>query len=244
MKTGTQPSLEDAIAGRYDFNIKAIFSEAWKKTDGLKGRFWKALILVLIITIVTTMIAFSVDAMFFPANNPEAAMAPHPVAQLLQMVFSIFLTTPLFAGLLMLCIKQCVGVFAPFNTVFQYVSYWKKLWAYPVAMTVLALASAYSADIPMMRFIVFLLMTFIVVTYFMFIPLVVEKNLSTWEAMEASRKTIFHHWLKTLWFMIVIGLIMVASALTLGIALIWTLPWIYNAIAMLYITMFGVQEKT
>jgi uncharacterized membrane protein len=156
------------------------------------------------------------------------------------MIFSIFITTPLFAGLLMLSIKHCSGTMVPANSVFNYFSYWKKLWIYPVVMTAIALIQ--ELDIGALSFIVFLLMIFLAVTYFMFIPLVAEKNLSTWEALETSRKTIFHHWFKTLWFIILIGLIMLGSMLTLGIALIWTLPWIYNAIAVLYRNMFGVQQ--
>lgn len=237
-------NIENAVAGRYNFQISSIFGEAWEKTVGVKGRFWGAFILIFIITIVLTSIAFGIDFLVLgvPDTTSENAMAtsPHPVANIIQMIFSIFITTPLFAGLLMLSIKHCVGITVPASSVFNYFSYWKKLWVYPVVMTGITLVQ--TLDIGILSFIAFLLMLFLAVTYFMFIPLIADKNLPIMEALESSRKTIFHHWFKMLWFLILIGLIMIASGLTLGIALIWTLPWVYNAIAILYRNMFGVQQ--
>jgi hypothetical protein len=52
-------NIESAVAGRYTFDISSIFGEAWEKTVGIKGRFWKAFILIFIITLVLSIIAFS-----------------------------------------------------------------------------------------------------------------------------------------------------------------------------------------
>jgi hypothetical protein len=237
---GTQSNLENAIAGRYDFNIKGIFSEAWKKTDGFKVTFWKALICMLIITFITSFAAFAIDGVIEGITSAETAASPRPLIQLIEMLFSIFLITPLFAGLIMLSIKRCVGVDLPFSSIFNYFKYWKQLWIYPVAMTVIALIKDLFLDYDSMQLLMFLVLAFITVTYLMFIPLVVEKNMAMWPALEASRKTVFHRWFKVLAFLFVIVLITIASALTLGIAFIWTAPWIYNAIAILYRDIFGI----
>jgi hypothetical protein len=242
MNTELAPSLENGIAGNYSFNIKAIFGEAWEKTKGMKGRFWKALLLILLITLVTSLISVGIDYLIMGPPPSSDNVTGRPVFAIAQMIFSIFLTTPLFAGMLMLCIKHCAGKVVPATSLFEYLPYWKKLWVYPVFMTAITLLHMIFMDMGLIQFLLTLLTIFILVTYAMFIPLIVDKNLSVRTALEASRKTIFHHWFKTLWFTILIGLISVASLLTFGIAYIWTMPWIYNSIALLYRNMFGITQ--
>lgn len=220
-----------------DYQIKKIFSEAWDKVSGLKGRFWAAFLIIIGITVVTSTIAFSVE--YLVMGDPTETNI-HPVAQIIQMIFSVFITTPLFAGVLMLSLRHCEGKVLPFTSVFNYLGYWKKLWVYPVALTVIALVQ--NIDSSLLRFAMTLLTIYLTVTYFMYIPLIADKNLDIIPALELSRKTTSKVWFKTLGFFVLILLIMIASALTLGIAYIWTLPWIYNSIAILYRTLFNTLQ--
>jgi uncharacterized membrane protein len=224
-------------------DTKAIFSEAWKKTEGFKGRFWQALLCIAVIILASSFVSFSINGLLTGTTSAEAMASIHPIAQILQMLFSIFLVTPLFAGLIMLAIKNMTGTAAPFTSIFHYIKYWKELWIYPVIMTILSLIKDLFLDYDSIQLIVLLITLALTVTYLMFIPLVVEKKLHAWDALETSRKTITPQWFRVLWFVIIIGLILVGSALTLGIALIWTLPWIYNAIAILYRHFYGIQTS-
>ena len=40
MTIETNNQFEQGLAGQYDFNIRAMFSEAWQKVKGVKGAYW------------------------------------------------------------------------------------------------------------------------------------------------------------------------------------------------------------
>ncbi|MBI3187471.1 MAG: hypothetical protein HYZ31_06380, partial [Gammaproteobacteria bacterium] len=85
---------------------------------------------------------------------------------------------------------------------------------------------------------------YLMVAYFMAMPLVVEKGLSPWQALEASRKAVSKHWFGFLGFYIVMILIMLVSMLPLGIGLFWTMPMFLIAWGIMYRNMFGCEAKT
>ena len=64
--------------------------------------------------------------------------------------------------------------------------------------------------------------------------------LSPWQALEASRKAITQHWFKVFGLFIVLGLIIIVSAIPLGIGLVWSIPLMVVAMGVLYRTIFGV----
>ena len=82
------------------------------------------------------------------------------------------------------------------------------------------------------------------IAYYMALPLVAEKGLSPWQALEVSRKTISKRWFTMFFFSIVISLIVMASMIPLGIGLIWTLPMMMIAYGIIYRNMFGVRDET
>jgi uncharacterized membrane protein len=71
------------------------------------------------------------------------------------------------------------------------------------------------------------------------IPLVIDRGLSPWQAMEASRKAITQHWFKVFGLIFTLGLMILVSAIPLGIGLIWTLPLTVICMGILYRTIFG-----
>lgn len=78
------------------------------------------------------------------------------------------------------------------------------------------------------------------VAYLLAMALVVERGLSPWQAMEASRQAIGQHWFKVFGLLLLLGAILLVSALPLGIGLIWSLPLSVAALGVLYREIFGV----
>jgi uncharacterized membrane protein len=78
--------------------------------------------------------------------------------------------------------------------------------------------------------------------YMMTYPLIMDKDLSPWEAMEASRKAIHHHWFQIFGLFFVMGLIFIASALPLGIGLFWSIPMGVIMTGIIYRTIFGTEK--
>jgi len=77
------------------------------------------------------------------------------------------------------------------------------------------------------------------------LPLILDQEMSAWEAMEASRKAIHKVWWKVAGTLFLMGLIYTVSALPLGIGLIWTVPMFIVLGGVIYRCLFdvGPQEK-
>ena len=84
---------------------------------------------------------------------------------------------------------------------------------------------------------------YLAIAYMLALPLAMERKLSPWEALEASRKAITQRWFKVFGLMLVLSLIMILSMIPLGIGLIWTFPMFIIAVGILYRTIFGVLPR-
>jgi len=247
--TTEQPShgsLEKGISGQYNFDIPAIFREAWQKTRGIKATYWKAIIIFLVITLLILAVRFGFDFLAVIIYNTLGLPKPQIHALIatqhdLLGLITIFITAPLGVGLLMIGIRHCANLPVTAKSLVSYYPYWRKLWVRQFILVVITSISQLHLIPYILPIILFFLSIYVIVSYLMFEPLIVEKQLSVWDALETSRKTIAHHWFKTLWFLFLFILITLGSVLTLGIAFIWTLPWLNNATGILYREMFGVQ---
>ncbi|HEX8955822.1 MAG TPA: DUF975 family protein, partial [Burkholderiaceae bacterium] len=75
--------------------------------------------------------------------------------------------------------------------------------------------------------------------------LIVDKKLGIWEALETSRKALTQCWFRVFFLALTYLLIMILSALPLGIGLIWTLPMGVVLKGIVYREVFGfAQEMT
>lgn len=259
------PSLENAIAGHFDFRIRSILGEAWKKTKGIKATYWKALILMLLVTLAILAVEFFAGIIIGVIGtllNAEK-ITLHQIAAIANEIFrvlSIFITAPLSAGILMIGIKHCCyEESSTAKSIFYYYHYWRRLWVYPVLLILLGIIDTIAIILihtllpaaptlahlveALVHIVIVVLFFYFIVSWFLFPLLVVEKQLNTREALSASRKAIGHHWFKTFGFLLLSGAIVIGSLLTLGILLIWTLPMMNNSMAILYREIFGTQKN-
>ena len=83
---------------------------------------------------------------------------------------------------------------------------------------------------------------YLAVSYMFALPLVAERRLGFWDAMEASRKTVGRHWWGWLGFAILIWLVStLLGALACGVGLIFTLPLARAIFAAAYDGIFGAR---
>ena len=85
---------------------------------------------------------------------------------------------------------------------------------------------------------------YLMFAYIYAMPLIVEKNLSIWQALETSRKAITRVWFRFFGFLWLLSLINMLAVFTLGIAWIWTIPWSVLAFSMVYTRLFGAEAQT
>ena len=80
---------------------------------------------------------------------------------------------------------------------------------------------------------------YLAVGYAFVIPLIIDRGMPVWEAMELSRTTVHKHWFQTFGLLLAAGLLLIGSAMLFGVGLIVTLPLCTAAIMFAYEDLFG-----
>lgn len=215
-------TLEDAVAGRYDFSIEAVVSEAWQRVRGSKQVLLTAAIAIFV---GVSVVSWLLRALLIGDSIEDAGL----VRRALFQAALCGLAYPFVVGLLMLGIRRAAGT--PIEAIGA-IGYLDR--ARPVAI-----AAVLMAVLTVLGFALFYLPgLYLTVAWLFSLPLIVDKGLGPWEAMEASRRAVTHHWFKVFGTMLVLGLIGIVGAITL-VGAVWTIPLWIIGYGVLYRTIFG-----
>ncbi|MAR90705.1 MAG: hypothetical protein CML06_07460 [Pseudomonadales bacterium] len=225
-------SLDAALAGEYEVGIADILSEAWQKTKGIKRYVLGAgLLMYLVMFVVIFVISFA--TVMLTGTDPESTGPMAVLVQLVLQVVMMAVVLPFSAGIFIMCLKQVQGQQPEFGDLF---SCFNKTGTLLLSMILMYI----------MIFIGYLLFIlpgiYLTFAYVMAIPLIVDRDLGPWEALETSRKAITKHWFAVFGFMILMSLIMFVSMIPLLLGLIWTIPMMAVAMALLYRNIFGITR--
>ena len=196
-----QGSLARGVAGEFDLQIGDVFSEAWQLVSGSKGVIIGSLV-------VLYMVAFGVLALVFvlwpPVNGEQ------PVQAQIVNFASNFITYPIMGGMMIYAVKRAAkDPSASFADTFAYFS------------RVLPIVLLYIFQGLLMVFGFLLLVLpgiYLAVAYVLALPLLLDKQLGVWAALETSRKAITNVWFKFAAIVFVASLAATfGTILTLGI---------------------------
>jgi hypothetical protein len=218
---GASGSLDDALAGRYTFEVGEVMREAWSLTRGMKGAFWGGASLLYLGYLAAAVIG----GMLFK-DSPA-----------LRMVLNILLgglAPVLFIGLIAMGVRRAAGLRIDHRTALG--SFDKAVPAFIAGLlsTLLTYVGLILLVIPGV---------YLAVGYCMSLPLIADRNLRPWQAMETSRKAVTKRWFQYFGLFVAVGLLVLASAIPLGIGVIWTAPWALNVIGVAYRRTFGVAQS-
>lgn len=220
-------SVERGLAGDYQFTIGEILAEAWKKTNGSKGTFFLANLLYMAVLFGVGFVVRLATAIF-----DEVGLDLFDVLnQLIPLAFAM----PMVGGIWILAIRR--GASVPTSPIIV-LSYFHLL----LPMLGLVLMTYIFVGIGLALLVIPGL--YLSVGYALAVPLLVEKGLGPWEALETSRKAVTKDWFHVLGLSLVLGLINIATVVTLLIGLIWTLPLTYISMGILYRKVFGIEQST
>jgi uncharacterized membrane protein len=79
--------------------------------------------------------------------------------------------------------------------------------------------------------------------YMFAFPLILEKNMDFWEAMETSRKVVTKNIFELSVFMLVLYIFMIIGVMLLFVGFLVALPIVFAAIALAYKDIFGLEEN-
>lgn len=222
------PSIEQALSRGYDFAIGELLGEAWQRVKGTKGIIIGGFLVFYAVMFVVSFVLGGMLGIFGAlSESPTAVM----VGELVIGVLASALAYPFMAGINMVGIRRAADQPISFNEIFSHFGRTLPLVITAVVMMLLIYLGMFLLIIPGL---------YLAIAYMLAIPLVVERGLSPWQALEASRKAISQHWFKTFGLFLLLGLITLVSVIPLGIGLVWSIPLFVIAMGVLYRTIFGV----
>ncbi len=230
--TGDYGSIDKAISGDYELSIGDVLKESWEKTSGAKWVVHLAFIYYMLVMIGVMVVLGIATSMFIGSATSEAGLV---IMQVVTQVGMNLIMLPMGLGLVMIGIKRSVDAPISSSEVFAHFSKMIRLFATMVLMYLMIIIGLLLLVLPGI---------YLMIAYYMAMPLVVEKNMSPWQALEVSRKTITHRWFSVLFLLIILAIIMLVSMIPLGLGAIWTLPMMMIAYGILYRNMFGVESET
>lgn len=145
------------------------------------------------------------------------------------------LSVPLYAAVYLLAISNSVGLKVTGNIGHILM----KGFQYTVPLTITIMLMSVVQFIG--SFIFFLLGFYVSLIFSFAIPLVCEKRLVPFKAMQCSAQAVNRKIFPIIQIYLVVFICFLASAMTMGIALIWVIPFFFHIKAVLYRDIFGVQ---
>ena len=197
----------------YDFDVIEIIKEGFNRTDGVKTQFFVAMLIYVGLTLALQGIL----GLIFPLSGS-------PVNSIIVAILSYPVLMPIMAGIMMMGIKHSRGEEISFKSIFNYYHLTGKLSLAGILIYIMTLIGILLLVLPGI---------YLSVAYMFALPLIVDKNMGVWEAMEHSRKQVTKHWFKAFFLTILLSIIMAISMIPLGIGLFWTIP-------LMFVTLYGL----
>ena len=120
---------------------------------------------------------------------------------------------------------------------------WKMVFAGFSKTLTITIALVLQAILVVLGFILLVLPgIYLTVGYALVLPLILDKGLGPWEALETSRKAIHKKWWSVFGLYLVMLLIAMVASIPLGLGLIWVVPMYFVVLGVLYVRLFGAGE--
>lgn len=222
----TPGPLQDVACPAGEFSLGKALSTAWALTSGVKAPIWVGLLIShgALVALVSGVTALAV----LTGQSPEGIVGA--VGELVSSALSAIFT----AGLMFMGVKRATGRRVVWKDVFS---------GFEVSGKILVAAILQMLLVTIGFLLLILPGIYLMVGYLLTMPLIIDKKLTPWQAMEASRQAIHTIWWKMLGLYFLVGLICAVSAIPFGIGLIWTIPMSVILCGVVYDNLFPAQKK-
>jgi hypothetical protein len=225
-------NIEDAIEGNIEVGMFAILGEAWRGLKGFKLKCHIATAIWFVVYLVAVAISFPVTFALSALGADEGSAS---IIGLLMQFIAIGATMPMMVGITIMGIRHSQGKSVSAGSIFNY---------FPRAPAAILWYFLMTLMIMLGYLLLILPGIYLSFAYMFSLPLMVEKNLGVWAALEVSRKAVTRIWFRATGFLMLIMLLVTLGMIPLGIPLIWIVPWVTLAYAMLYFKLFGAESQT
>lgn len=225
---------EVALNRDYELDIGACIARGW---DLLKQNFWP----VVGISFLIMLITFAINQVVSLGSRPAVRgmiLAHHLSLSGISIVLgSSILGSPVYtvltAGLFKYYLKLIRAEGPTIGDAFA---------GFSPAAGQLILLGLVSGILNLIAFFLCVIpMIYLSVSWIFALPLVIDRNLNFWDAMELSRKIVGKHWFITFAFLLVLGLIGMGGFLACCVGALVTIPLASLALLYAYEDIFGRQ---
>jgi predicted Ser/Thr protein kinase len=216
-------ALAREILGRgYKLNIGSCLRRGWAL---VRGDFWPIVGISALITVLWA-VANSSGAVFSSGNGKTTAEGS---------LLGLLVQGPLFGGLYMFFIKRVRGETTTVDTAFC---------GFSNRFLHLFLASFVSLVLIGLGFICLILPgIYLAVAWIFTLPLVIDKGMDFWSAMELSRKIVSKHWWKFFGFAIILLLLRLAGIVFCIVGFFIIAPIVKASLMYAYEDLFGAAGR-
>lgn len=222
--------VEAGVAGHFSLQIGEVLSEAWSRVHGTKGAACGAIALMYLISFVIIGASGAIVAILgIDENNLGLFIITQILVQLIYMI-SLWLFG---AGVIMIGVRRAADQPFGFSMLFDGFSKAGTVIVTMILQTVLITLGFVLLIIPGI---------YLTIGYGLALPLIMEKDMGPWEALETSRKAIHHCWFQIFGLYLLLSLIFVLASIPLGIGLIWVFPMALITLGIVYRIVFGIDD--
>jgi hypothetical protein len=225
-------NVDDAIDGNIEINMLETLGEAWRGLKGFKLKCLIATILWFLVYVLAALISLPVT-IGLVALGADQLTASY-IASLVQII-AVSVTFPMMVGITIMGIRHAQGRSVSAGSIFNYFnrSPMAILWYFLMSLMI------------MLGYLLLILPGIYLSFAYMFsLPLLVEKDMNAWQALEISRKAVTRIWFRATGFLLLILLLVALGFILLFFPLIWIVPWVTLAYAMVYFKLFGAEART
>lgn len=235
-----------------NWEAHSIFKEAWRLVSGIKLPIFFVLILFSVLKVINNKFVHLVLSYPMSGLGHARDLLTYSVLGALALLFSI-ITWLIACMFIIIGVKKVTNNKVNFKEIFSLV-FSHKLHLTLLGMIVFLLIFIYGfligflSEILPVTGIIFAIiagvaLVFIVYSYYVFcVPLIVLQNITVWKSIRLSYKAMYHNFWLILKIYILGFIIDLSIIITLGIAIIWILPFKANYQAILFRNIFNDNE--
>jgi len=204
-----------------NLSMGALLKQSWIMTRGLKSSIWGGVFFMAIIlaglTTATTYLIPPLGDPGFGMFDAWLNIGSQLISTLLSMIF--------VAGLMYIAVRRVCGRSYSWRMIFSGFGYLGQIFVASLLMSVLIV----------LGFVLFILPgIYLTIGYSLTLPLIIDKGLGPWAAMETSRRMIHQKWWQVFGLYVVMYVIYFVSCIPLGLGMIWTIPMFFSLTGVLY----------
>ena len=219
----------------YDLDIGDCISRGWPL---VKNNFWPIVGITALVMVITAAINQAFGLFTSPVINGIILQHRISPGGILVLLLVIVVSGPIYtiflAGLFKYYLKLIRGEGAGIGDAFSgFGPSIGQLILLNLVMNILTLIGYALCLVPGI---------YLAVAWFFSIPLVIDRHMNFWEAMELSRKRVTKHWFLVFAFLLIYGLLSVSGLVACCIGIFVTMPIGLGALMYAYETIFSSTE--